>query len=157
MEAFRLFDPPGCAVKVCTKCKIGKPLDEFGKRPERPWATKSWCKSCHNADNANRQRHHRAVDPAAETARLRRKDLKSRFGVTLEWFDSLLASQGGRCAICGTDTPGGRGAFHVDHCHTTGAVRRLLCHNCNVGLGHFRDDPVLLVSATHYLLEFQTS
>lgn len=158
MEAFRLFDPPGCAVKVCTKCKVEKPLDEFGKRSDRP-SVKSYCKPCDNALSVERKRRYRAANPVAESARLRRIHLKYKFGVTPEWFDQLLATQSGRCAICGTDNPGvqGKQHFFIDHCHTTGAVRRLLCNSCNSGIGHFREDPVLLVSAVHYLLEFQTS
>lgn len=55
-----------------------------------------------------------------------------RYGLTQEQFDKLLATQEGRCAICGDPfnrTP------HVDHCHTTGRVRGLLCAPCNTGLG----------------------
>ena len=157
MEAFRLFDPPGCAVKVCSKCKVEKPLTEFGKRSDHP-SVRSLCRPCESADHRERKRRYRAADPVAESARLRRVYLKYKFGVTPEWFDQLLATQSGRCAICGTDDPGVQGkTFSIDHCHTTGAVRRLLCNSCNTGIGHFRDDPVLLVSAVHYLLEFQTS
>jgi hypothetical protein len=39
----------------------------------------------------------------------------------------------------------------VDHSHVTGKVRGLLCHSCNVGLGHFKDDPRFTRSATEYL------
>jgi hypothetical protein len=51
-----------------------------------------------------------------------------------------------QCVICG-DT----GPLVVDHCHTTGAVRGMLCNHCNRGLGHFRDDPMLLEFAAQYL------
>ena len=58
----------------------------------------------------------------------------------------MHAAQGGVCAICRTAP-----AEHVDHDHATGAVRALLCFNCNGGLGQFRDDPSLLYVAAFYL------
>ena len=51
------------------------------------------------------------------------------------------------CVICGSDEK-----LVVDHCHTTGQVRGMLCGHCNRGLGHFRDDPTLLEFARIYLL-----
>lgn len=75
------------------------------------------------------------------------------YGVTVEQFDALLQRQGSCCAICGTDTPLGKGTFHIDHDHETGRVRGLLCHKCNLGLGKFNDDPEQLRAAARYLEE----
>ena len=77
--------------------------------------------------------------------------LRRRYGITPEDYDGLLAHQQGVCAICGATEPGGRGRFHVDHCHDEGIIRGLLCANCNQGLGKFKDDPTLLTSAIAYL------
>lgn len=79
-------------------------------------------------------------------------NLRIKFDLSREQYDALLAAQGGCCAICGTDKPGGRGAFCVDHDHETGRVRGLLCTCCNTGLGQFKDDPVRLRSAINYLI-----
>ena len=73
------------------------------------------------------------------------------YGITEKQADALLASQGGRCAICRTDTPNGRGAWHLDHDHATQAVRGFLCQACNSGLGFFKDDPLRLSLAGEYL------
>lgn len=64
----------------------------------------------------------------------------------------MLEAQGGKCAICGGE-PGGRWKrqFHVDHNHTTGAIRKLLCHGCNAGIGNFGEDPARLLAAIAYL------
>jgi hypothetical protein len=79
---------------------------------------------------------------AANNARLR------EHGLTPEQYDSLLSEQARCCAIC--DQPFAA-VPRIDHDHRTGEVRGLLCHNCNVALGHFRDNPVLLRRAIHYL------
>jgi hypothetical protein len=72
--------------------------------------------------------------------------LKSLYGITGEQWDAMSKEQGGLCAIC-------RAApiKHTDHDHSTGKVRGLLCHGCNVGLGAFRDDDDLMVRAIAYL------
>lgn len=72
------------------------------------------------------------------------------YGITTDQYDALLAAQDNRCAICRVDTPGGKG-WHVDHDHTTGAVRGLLCGHCNLGLGHFDDDAERLRAAIAYI------
>lgn len=74
-----------------------------------------------------------------------------RYGITeFEWQD-LQKKQGNLCAICGGKQPGK--VLCIDHNHATGAVRGLLCGNCNVGLGNFKDSPKILQSAIAYLLE----
>lgn len=71
-------------------------------------------------------------------------------GVSVDDYEKMHRSQGGLCAICGK--PGdGRKSLAVDHCHTSGKVRGLLCLNCNTALGHFKDNPVLLLKAALYL------
>lgn len=83
-------------------------------------------------------------------AQLSRRRTLAPYGITPEGYDSMLAEQDGRCAICRTLEPG-RNFFVVDHDHDTGKVRGLLCVKCNSGLGMFDDDPVVLMHATQYL------
>jgi hypothetical protein len=64
-------------------------------------------------------------------------------------YSAILEAQDGRCAICGKFPTIRR--LHVDHSHATGKIRGLLCHKCNVGLGHFNDDSDLLLKASEYL------
>lgn len=70
-----------------------------------------------------------------------------RYGLTEEAYDALMEKQDGGCAICGAE-----GDFSVDHCHDTKKVRGLLCRECNIGLGKFKDDPELLRKAISYLI-----
>lgn len=78
------------------------------------------------------------------------------YKMTIEQYDSILKSQGGVCAICGTSDPGKNAwgttsEFHVDHDHLSGEIRGLLCIKCNVGLGKFSDDVYMLDKAIDYL------
>lgn len=77
---------------------------------------------------------------------------KRQHGVTLEMYEEMLASQGRRCAICRTDSPGRRTDWHLDHDHETKAIRGLLCSRCNLGIGLLRDDPHVVMAAATYLL-----
>jgi hypothetical protein len=60
----------------------------------------------------------------------------SRYGLDKDSYAAMLASQNNSCALCGIDTPGGKGRWKVDHDHGTGVVRGLLCNQCNIGLGY---------------------
>lgn len=73
--------------------------------------------------------------------------LKKKYGLTPEQVESMREAQGGKCAICSCylEKP------QVDHNHTTGKVRGLLCGNCNRALGIFQDSSVLLRLAAEYL------
>lgn len=74
------------------------------------------------------------------------------YGITPEQYAALLAKQDGRCAICrSADWPGKWKRPNVDHDHAGGAVRGLLCGNCNNGIGMFGDDPARLRAAANYL------
>jgi glycerol-3-phosphate dehydrogenase len=94
-------------------------------------------------------------DPAFRQRRLdsaRWRHLRRKYGVTQERYEELLTAQEGRCAICRTDDPDDIGLeWNVDHCHTTGRVRGLLCRRCNGGLGWFKDNPEALRAAADYV------
>lgn len=83
--------------------------------------------------------------------RMRDYLLKYTYGVEVGTYERLLKEQDARCACCHTDRPGGRGRFHLDHCHQTGAVRGLLCFDCNVGIGKLGDSVEGLQRAISYL------
>lgn len=72
-------------------------------------------------------------------------------GCTQEYYDILYARQKGKCAICDTHASELKRALSADHCHTTKEVRGLLCNKCNIGIGYFNDDVVLLTAAISYL------
>lgn len=94
---------------------------------------------------------YRATDNGKRMAKA--GSLRAKYSLTLENFNQILAQQNNSCAICFTKNAGGKGTFHVDHNHVSGRLRGLLCHNCNLGLGHFKDNPNLLSVAIKYLQE----
>jgi len=78
--------------------------------------------------------------------------LKTKFGISIYEYNQILMEQEGRCAICKTDKPTGKGTWHVDHCHTTKKVRGLLCSKCNHAIGLLGDDVSRLESAWRYIV-----
>ena len=87
----------------------------------------------------------------ANPAHDRERHLVRKYGVDLGAYERLFAAQDGKCAICRRSQ---ERAFDVDHCHSTGAVRGLLCTNCNRMVGHAHDDPGRLDAAAAYLRAF---
>lgn len=76
-------------------------------------------------------------------------NLRDRFGLTVEQYNSMLEAQGGVCAIC--KRPKRKRRLAVDHDHKTGMIRGLLCSPCNTSLGGFGDNSETLTNAIVYL------
>jgi hypothetical protein len=82
---------------------------------------------------------------------LRLSDLR-RKGMNQDVYAAMLTEQKGRCAICYTTKPSPRrDYFDIDHDHTTGQIRGLLCEVCNRAIGLLKDDPKRFRRATEYL------
>ncbi len=106
------------------------------KNPEKAKAIKQrWI-------SKNREKH---VNGARNAA------LQRRYGSTLADYDSMFENQKGACAICGVLSGEGRKRLVVDHCHTSGRVRQLLCQSCNAVIGMSFEDISILQSAVNYL------
>mgnify|MGYP003595630443 CR=1 FL=1 len=112
----------------------------------------SYCKSCWKIKVTSKQKK-----PTKE--KLRDYILKHKFNIPFNDYMDIYNSQGGRCAICGkeisiwAETKDYTSVACVDHNHTTGEVRGLLCNHCNTGIGLLQENPVILNSAINYLLE----
>lgn len=76
-------------------------------------------------------------------------DLRKEYGIDLAEYRRMHEAQGGVCAVCG-DPPRTR-ALAVDHCHSTGAIRELLCHQCNTAIGLAKESPERLLALIDYL------
>ena len=130
--------------KYCKSCDTTKSIDEFYLRNKISMVRHSTCKEC------DRKRVKENHNPAA----YRNAELQRRYGITHQDYEVMLEEQNNRCAICETSEPGGRHTsnyFVVDHCHTTGKVRKLLCHHCNTALGLVGDNIDTLHKMIAYL------
>jgi len=81
---------------------------------------------------------------------VRSNNLKRLYGITLEQYSALVSSQNSKCAICGVEFPDALSG-HVDHCHSTGIIRGILCGKCNAAIGLFSDNTTFLQNAIYYL------
>ncbi len=75
--------------------------------------------------------------------------LKHRYGITMTQYDELLAKQGGTCACC--SMPPMKRRLDVDHDHDTGAIRGLLCTDCNTAIGLISDSAAIARRIARYL------
>lgn len=89
---------------------------------------------------------------------LSHKERERKFGITRQEYAELFHRQDGTCAICKKPETAMRmgkiKALAVDHNHTTGAVRGLLCSDCNTGIGKLKEDRDILLNAIKYLDEY---
>ena len=122
-----------------------------------------WCsKRCGNA-GVKKDRLDRGIPAWKADASGQFARRCKRYGITPERFEEMLAEQGGKCAVCGTDSPGDNGFWAIDHDHQCCAgkkacgecVRGLLCNRCNVGIGMLGDDVDHLMAAAAYILARQ--
>jgi len=102
----------------------------------------------YNAYQREYQQNLRINDVEKAKSVRRRYCAKKKYGLTLERYDDLVAQP--HCTICG-DLFEDDSKPHLDHCHSTGKVRGVLCSRCNVGLGHFKDNTESLQTAIEYL------
>ena len=152
-------------MKVCTKCHRELPLSAFTVSDKRRGYLKGPCKACESArvrayyaENGQYREKCKAKSVASAKAHperipayTRRAMLKGKYGLSEQQYDALLAAQGGRCALCGSDEHGRTGksgrydgsrkwlaeSWPVDHDHADGHVRGLICQKCNVRLGAY--------------------
>jgi hypothetical protein len=157
-----IVDYAGYTHKVCSKCGQTKPIEEFGKTTAETrigWAWRSWCRDCDKARckiygvgnkpkrNA-RLKQWRKDNPDKARVLDRKRMLKHKYGLTVAAADALFSAASGRCEVCG-----GVSKLCIDHCHTTGRVRGILCASCNTFLGRIENNSGLLTRLEAYLNE----
>ena len=133
--------------KICSLCKDEKPITEFWRYRKTYQAR---CKTCSKKTVKEYAYQHYETDKGKIGSR--RRELKHNFNMTLEEYDTLLATQKNSCAICNKTPEENKKRLAVDHCHKTNKIRGLLCSLCNTALGALKDDIELLDKAKEYLL-----
>lgn len=139
-------------MKTCKQCGETKPLDDFSKCKGSKDGKHSWCKECMTVKSKAYRFNNPKYDQnyrGSHKEEHRNRKLESNFGISNYEYNEILKSQGGVCAICGKSPKNKK--LHVDHDHTTGHIRGLLCSNCNRGLGLYKDDPKILRTAAEYI------
>lgn len=166
--------------KICIECKLEKPISFFGKsKGYKKDYPRSRCKVCavvkfnewildNQDEDTKRDNKRKYYLKNADTLKKKAKkyhlrspkinrasSLRRLYGIDLDEYDFLFKKQRGLCAIClkPNSTDSRKKRLSIDHCHTTGKVRGLLCGNCNSGLGLFQDDLLILRTAVKYLRE----
>jgi len=134
-------------LKYCPKCKTEKPLELFNKHAKERDGLQRLCRDCQKESS----RKYLSTEKGATTTR--QAHLRRKYGIDLQTYEELLLSQGNKCKICRVDSnPDSRaGYFVIDHNHTTGDIRGLLCTKCNALLGLAQDSEDILERAKQYL------
>jgi hypothetical protein len=147
-------------MKNCPKCNQTKPLFDFYKDKSKKDGKTAYCKFC----SSEKRMKVYCSNPEDEKQKMRERfkanpdkykeyALKYSYGITLEEYNQMFTAQKGCCKICNTHQTQLKRKLFVDHCHTTGKVRGLLCQPCNTLLGQAKDDLTILQQAIKYLEE----
>ena len=151
-------------MKTCTKCGTTRALKEFPKDKLKKDGHKPACKECYKVYDKNRY----WKDPEGQRKRVaeyrgsltqeeryirnRNTKLKRAYGITHDDYLLMLEQQNYKCACCGVDNKdSGAKGLVVDHNHTTGEVRQLLCSSCNTALGLLKEDEYIIDNLLEYV------
>lgn len=132
-------------IKTCVDCNEEKNVSLFASSGKKnPYRNR--CKPCYNK---------RAKELALKRGGGLKDHLKSRYGITLDDYYLMLKEQNYCCAICNKHVDTMRRRLSVDHDHTTGKVRKLLCDKCNTAFGLLEESEEIIISMLSYLRGFK--
>lgn len=144
--------------KLCPKCQCVKSTDDFHMKKGK---LTSWCKECRRqthkewyAKPENKERAKRNVKAWAERNVFKEfnRNLQRMYGLNYIQYITMVANQKNKCAICEVTFAEKKALRpHVDHCHSTGKVRGLLCSSCNIAIGLLKDDGDKIRKAADYV------
>jgi hypothetical protein len=137
-------------MKICNTCKEEKDETAFYFSGNYIY---HHCKKC----NSEKSKQWYQINKDIKKESSLKWHYKSKYGLTFEQRQALFDKQEGKCAVCNCDVhlDGTKNATQavIDHCHTSGKVRGVLCNTCNQGLGFFKDDVTVIQNAIKYLKE----
>lgn len=157
--------------KVCRLCGVERVLSEFRFRRDSN-KHRNECKICQRQHDAEYRKENREAVRAsvrkwheenkdrvkeyriANFKRAKFHSMMKKYGVSEDMFYERLLFQSNKCAICLSDFTEDVNPY-IDHCHSSGVFRGLLCMTCNTGLGHFKDNTENLIRAAEYLKDYE--
>lgn len=125
-------------------------VKESSKQRVKKWREKNPEKRKAQIDRANQRRKEKEYYNKNRNI-IKNNYLIRNYNITLEQYNELLRKQNGTCAICKAEKCSTKKDFAVDHCHDTGKIRGLLCKDCNIGIGMFKDSIEFIKAAKEYL------
>lgn len=158
--------------KRCASCGLSKPKSEFHVRSRAKDGLSYYCKACAKVRSdeylsrnieANRARARRWREQNPEKAKATHdawiarnreraakshkfRQLRHRYGLSQDQYESLMRESGGKCQLCGSDQ-----RLCVDHCHKSSVVRGILCLRCNTAIERIEEIPGFSRLAAEYL------
>ena len=138
-------------LKFCLKCKESKLSIDFGRDNRQTDNKAIYCRECKNKVSIPPLTKKEIKDKRRRVGKsfMEKRDYLT-YGITIEKYDEMFELQKGKCAICEEIQITGK-VLAIDHCHTTGKVRGLLCQTCNTGIAMFKDNIKILKMAIKYL------
>lgn len=151
-------------MKRCSKCKVGKETSEFTVDKSNRDGLGTWCRMCTSKVNkANYEMNKERMQAESRAYHAAHKDdpewsVKNRlqqrnsyyrrtYGITLAERDAMVEEQNGLCMIC--EKPPKKSGLYLDHNHTTGVTRGLLCVTCNSRIGILEDEDFMARAAAY--------
>jgi protein-arginine kinase activator protein McsA len=137
-------------MKQCSKCNTVRDYFEFYKDSQSKDGYAYSCKPCRKEYEIQYSKTDKYKE---KIRRIRWKE--AGIDITFEQYQEMLKEQNSCCAVCGTNVNQFNKGMCVDHNHTTGKVRGLLCTDCNRGIGSLKDNKELLQKALDYLNKYE--
>ena len=121
--------------RYCSCCGTLQTIDNFGKDCTSKYGYSSFCKICKRLKALNFNKY--------------------KYKINYDIYNKMLIKQGNKCSICNLSFSDKKIKPHIDHNHTTGKVRGILCSKCNIGIGQLKENINILYNAIKYLEELK--
>lgn len=157
-------------MKTCKDCQQNLAQDLFPSNKNTKDRLSYYCKRCCVKRTMASRKREKIIDLESGKTIYKRKYTKytvnskeyhrnivliHKYNITLEEYNKMLFKQDNKCAICERHLNELPKTFDVDHCHTTGKVRGLLCGKCNMGIGYFQDNSLIIEKALTYIKSYK--
>ena len=155
-------------MKTCSKCLSTRPSDQFNKRKANKDGLTVWCKPCVSTYNKIRKANYspERVEQLKQMERAYRQSkpykdydwsrhIAKKFGISEFQYNEMQIAQKNCCQICSINQKDSKRRFAIDHNHSTGKIRGLLCQTCNQAIGMLKENKDILYSAIKYLEKYE--